>query len=155
MKYAHSIRLNVFSYENENIQNILGAFLKFFPFSLEENKIELKKTEAKGDSESSITIFEVVLTKTNLINQFLDFILGSLDKKQKELILEQIESRLDENLDFFIRFDKKEWISSNKLKLTDSGKCFHLKINVAAFPRKREIGLKIINELFQNKGSAP
>ena len=155
MKYAHSIKLTVFSYENENIQNILGAFLKFFPFSLEENKIELKKTEAKGASESIITIFEVILTKTNLINRFLDFILSSLDKKQKELILKQIESRLDENLDFFIRFDEDEWIKNNKLELTDSGKCFHLKINVAAFPRKREIGLKIINELFQNKGSAP
>jgi len=150
MKYAHSIKLTVFSYENENIQNILDAFLKFFPFSLEENKVELKKTEAKGATESNITIFEAVLTKTNLINRFLDFILSSLDKKQKELILKQIESRLDENLDFFIRFDKEEWMNNKKLELTDSGKCFHLKINVAAFPKKREVGLKIINELFKN-----
>ena len=149
MKYAHSIKLAVFSYENENIQNILDAFLKFFPFSLEDNKIELKKTAAKGTSESIITIFKVVLIKTNLINQFLDFILSNLDKKQKELILKQSESRLDESLDFFIRFDKEEWIDKNKLELTDSGKCFHLKINVAAFPRKREAGLKIVNELFQ------
>jgi len=149
MKYAHSIKLTVFSYENENIQNILDAFLKFFPFSLEDNKIELKKTEAKGAAESNITIFESALTKTNLINRFLDFILGNLDKKQKELILSQSESRLDENLDFFIRFDKEGWIKNNKLELTDSGKCFHLKINVAAFPRKREAGLKIIRELFE------
>src|SRR3989344_9528664 len=153
MKYAHSIRLTVFSYENENSNALLESFLKFFPFNLEENKIELKKTEAKGANESIITIFEIILAKTNLINRFLDFILTILEKKQKELILTQIESRLDENLDFFMRFDKDEWINSNKLKLTDSGKCFHLKINVAAFPRKREIGLKIINELFQNKGS--
>ena len=150
MKYAHSIKLTVFSYENENIQNILDAFLKFFPFSLEENKVELKKTEAKGATESNITIFEAVLTKTNLINQFLDFILSSLDKKQKELILKQMESRLDENLDFFIRFDKEEWMNNKKLELTDSGKCFHLKMSVAAFPKKREVGLKIINELFKN-----
>ncbi|HLC60823.1 MAG TPA: RNA-binding domain-containing protein [Candidatus Nanoarchaeia archaeon] len=149
MKYAHSIRLTVFSYENENSNALLESFLKFFPFNLEENKIELKKTEAKGANESIITIFEIILAKTNLINRFLDFILTILEKKQKELILTQIESRLDENLDFFMRFDKDEWINSNKLKLTDSGKCFHLKINVAAFPRKREIGLKIIRELFQ------
>ena len=148
MKYAHSIKLTVFSYENENVQAILDAFLKFFPFSLEENKVELKKTEAKGATESNIAIFEAVLTKTKLINRFLDFILGSLDKKQKELILKQIESRLDENLDFFIRFDKEEWMNNKKLELTDSGKCFHLKINVAAFPKKREVGLKIVNELF-------
>ncbi len=75
--------------------------------------------------------------------------MSNLDKKQKELILKQSESRLDESLDFFIRFDKEEWIDKNKLELTDSGKCFHLKINVAAFPRKREAGLKIVNELFQ------
>jgi len=125
MKYAHSIKLTVFSYENENISNILDAFLKFFPFSLEENKVELKKTEAKGATESNIAIFEAVLTKTKLINRFLDFI-----------------------LDFFIRFDKEEWMNNKKLELTDSGKCFHLKINVAAFPKKREVGLKIVKELF-------
>src|SRR3989338_798173 len=149
MKYAHSIRLNVFSYENENSGIILESFLKFFPFSLKENKVELKKATAQGFNESTITIFEAVLTKTNLINQFLDFILSNLDKKQKELILKQIESRLDDNLDFFIRFDKEEWMNNYKLELTDSGKCFHLKINVAAFPRKREVGLKIVNELFR------
>lgn len=149
MKYAHSIKLTVFSYENENVQNILDAFLKFFPFNLEENKVELRKTTAQGFNETTITIFEVVLVKTNLINRFLDFILGSLDKKQKELILKQIDSKLDENLDFFIRFDKEEWTNNKKLELTDSGKCFHLKIDVAAFPRKREVGLKIIRELIQ------
>ena len=149
MKYAHSIKLNVFSYENENIQDILDAFLKFFPFSLEENKVELKKTNAQGFNESTIIILEVVLAKTNLINKFLDFILDNLSEGQKQTLLKQIESRLDENLDFFIRFDEDEWIKNNKLELTDSGKCFHLKINVAAFPRKREIGLKIIRELFQ------
>ena len=149
MKYAHSIRLNVFSYENENSGIILESFLKFFPFSLKENKVELKKATAQGFNESTITIFEAVLTKTNLINQFLDFILSNLDKKQKELILKQIESRLDDNLDFFIRFDKEEWMNNNKLELTDSGKCFHLKINVAAFPRKRKVGLKIVKELIQ------
>ena len=91
MKYAHSIRLNVFSYENENSGIILESFLKFFPFSLKENKVELKKATAQGFNESTITIFEAVLTKTNLINQFLDFILSNLDKKQKELILKQID----------------------------------------------------------------
>src|SRR3989344_2838757 len=151
MKYAHSIKLTVFSYENENIQYILDAFLKFFPFDLQENKIELKKTTAQGFNESTITIFEAALTKTNLINHFLEFILGSLGKKQKELILKQIESRLDDHLDFFIRFDKDEWVNNKKLELTDAGKCFHLKISVAAFQRKREAGLKIMKELFENK----
>src|SRR3989344_8315599 len=83
MKYAHSIRLTVFSYENENSNALLESFLKFFPFNLEENKIELKKTEAKGANESIITIFEIILAKTNLINRFLDFILTILEKTKR------------------------------------------------------------------------
>lgn len=148
MKYLHSIKLTVFSYENENEKKILGAFLKFFPFSLEENKIALVKKSASGFKESSIGIFEVILAKASIIRQFLEALLSQLTKEQKNTIIRQSESRLDKNFDFFIRFDKEEWIRRSKLELTDSGKCFHLKMSIATFPKKREVGLKIVNELF-------
>ena len=148
MKYLHSIKLTVFSYENENEKKILGAFLKFFPFSLEKNKIALVKKSASGFNESSIRIFEVLLTKTKLVNHFIDFILGNLDEVQKGMIVQQAESRLDENLDFFIRFDKESWIKNSKLEITDSGKCFHIKMSVAAFPSKKEVALKLVRDLF-------
>ena len=148
MKYAHSIKLNVFSYEHENSDVILKSFLEFFPFNLEENKVELRKTTAQGFNESTIVIFEIVLNKTNPINKFLDSIVNNLTQDQKNAITEQSESRLDKDLDFFLRFDKDSWINGRKLALTDSGKCFHLKIRVAAFPSRREVALKIIRKLF-------
>ena len=151
MKYAHSTKLSVFSYEHENSEDILEAFLGFFPFNLEENKILLKKSSAEGFNDRKIIIFEAVLSKTNLVNEFLENLLNKLGKEQKEQILSEAESRLDENLDFFIRFDKKSWINDKKLELTDSGKCFHLKISVAAFPKKREVALKVIDKLFSNQ----
>ena len=147
MKYAHSIKLTVFSYEHENSGQILDSFLRFFPFSLEDNKINVVKRNTTGFNDSKIEIFEVLLTKTNLINQFLDFILNNLDEIQKGILIQQAESRLDDNLDFFIRFDKEEWIKNKKLELTDSGKCFHLKMSIAAFPSKREAALKIVKEM--------
>ena len=148
MKYAHLIKASVFSYENEDSENILSAFLRFFPFSLEDNKIVLKKTVAEGFNKKKIDVLEIALTKTNLINQFLDNLLDNLSKEQKDKILQQIESRLDNNLDFFLRFDKESWINDKKLVLTDSGKCFHLKISVAAFPKKIEVALNVIKNLF-------
>ena len=149
MKYAHLIKLRVFSYEHENSHEILEHFLKFFPFNIEDNKVEVKKTYATGFNESKIEILEAALTKTNLIKQFIKNISEKLEESQKLMILNQIESRLDSNLDFFLRFDKESWIHDKKLSLTDSGKCFHLKISIAAFPRKREVALKIIKELFE------
>jgi len=151
MKYAHLAKLTVFSYEHEDIESILKAFLDFFPFSLEKNKVGLKKKSAAGFNEKSITIFEAVLAKNSLINQFLGSLLGKLDESQKDIILGQSESRLDANLDFFLRFDKEEWLNDRKLVLTDSGKCFHLKISIAAFPKKRGIALNLVSNLFSHK----
>ncbi len=139
----------VFSYENENSEDIFNAFLKFFSFNLEENKVQLKKTAATGFNDSKIRIFEATLTKTALVNQFLDHMLNNLDEVQKGTILQQAESRLDENLDFFIRFDKNEWVNHQRLELTETGKCFHLKTSISAFPKKREIALKVVRELFE------
>lgn len=147
MKYAHLIKLSVFSYEHENSEAILEAFLGFFPFNLEENKILLKKSSAEGFNDRKITILEAILSKTNLVNEFLENLLKKLGKEQKEQILMEAESRLDDNLDFFIRFDKDSWLNDKKLELTDSGKCFHLKISIAAFPKKREVALNVIEKL--------
>ena len=149
MKYFHSIKLTVFSYEHENSEEIFSSFLKFLPFDLEKNKSVVIKRNASGFNESKITIFEVILKKTNPVNQFIEFILKGLDEVQKEALVQQLESRLDENLDFFIRFDKEEWLKNGKLELTDSGKCFHLKMSVAAFPRNREIALRLVKELLE------
>ncbi|MBS3114296.1 hypothetical protein J4448_04285 [Candidatus Woesearchaeota archaeon] len=151
MKYAHLIKLTVFSHENENSQSILGAFLMFFPFNIEDNKVAFKKTNADGFNESKIGVFEAALANNGLINQFLKNLLNNLDENQKNMILSQLESRLDKNLDLFFRFDKDSWINEKKLILTDSGKCFHLKISVAAFPKKREIALNLIKDLFSEK----
>mgnify|MGYP001608069682 CR=1 FL=1 len=151
MKYAHLIKLTVFSYENENSQPVLDAFLTLFPFNLEDNKIAFRKANADGFNEKKIEIFEATLTKANLINQFLNNLVKNLDQTQKSSILQQAESRLDKNLDFFLRFDKSSWVNEKKLILTDSGKCFHLIISIAAFPKKRDIALNVIFNLFYVK----
>ena len=148
MKYAHLIKLKVFSNEHEDNKSILDAFLRFFPFNLEDNKVILNKTNATGFNEKKIIIFEAALTKSNLISQFLRNLLSNLDENQKNQILHQIDSRLDKNLDFFLRFDKDSWIDDKKLLLTDAGKCFHIRMSIVAFPKKREIALNVIKGLF-------
>ena len=148
MKYAHLIKLTAFSYEGEDKNSVLDAFLGFFPFSIKESNVVLKKRGAGGFNEKKIMVLEITLTKNNLINRFLKSLLANLEENQKSQILQQAGSRLDKNLDFFIRFYKDSWVNERKLILTDSGKCFHLKMSLAAFPKKREIALNIVKELF-------
>ena len=86
MKYAHLTKLTVLSHEYETRELILDSFLRFFPFSLEDSKVAVKNTNATGFNDKKIEIFEVTLTKENLINQFLKNLLSNLDKSQKQQI---------------------------------------------------------------------
>src|SRR3989338_1174455 len=89
MKTAYQIKIKVFSYEkfNENEKLILNKFLQLFPFSLKEEKVQLKNTEAKGFNEKKITIFEVTLIKENHTNQFLNNLIKNIGEERRKLIL--------------------------------------------------------------------
>ena len=150
MKIAHSIKLSVFSKEDEDSELVLRSLIKLLPFDIEKNKIPVSKTTATGFSEKKIQIFEITIQKDSLIREFIDFLKRGIGHEQNNTIRIQAESRLDENLDFFIRLDKEEWAENEKMALTDSGKCFHIRISIAAFPKKRESALGIINYIFES-----
>ena len=148
MKFAHYAKLTVFCHEGENFGNIKNALLEIVPFSLEQNKLKINETNATGFSEKKIKILEINLQKESLISKFLKNLSSNLSEIQKGIILQQLESRLDDGLHFFIRLDKEKWLNQRKLLLTDSGRCFHIKISMAAFPHKREIALKMLTDFF-------
>lgn len=148
MKFAHIIKVSVFSHESEDPDQIFSAFLKLFPFELEEEKIKLQKGQATGFEQKQIHIFEVDLKKNKHINAFLKKLMKNLKPEQKSLILKQAESRLDDELNFYLRFDLKELLLNKKLELVDHGHCFHIKMSIAAFPAKKEQALNIVKELF-------
>jgi len=149
MKLCHTIKTSVFCREEEDEENILNCFLQLFPFNTEKEKIMLKKTKVKGFKEKIITIFEINLEKNRHINSFLKFLNEKLNNSQKELILRQLNSRLDNDLNLFLRFDKDKLLKEDRLWLTDRGSCFHIKIAIAAFPKKKEIAQKIIRKIFK------
>ena len=149
MKIANSIKINVFVKEQEDENQIKNTLLTLFPFNLEEEKIEINQNQAIGFNEKKIKIFEILLTKDKHISAFLENLIKKLSKETKNLILKQSESRTDDECNFFLRFSKEKLVKEKELWLSDQGNCFHIKINIAAFPKKREKALKIIRNLFK------
>ncbi len=149
MKLIHNLAVSVFIKPEDEATTIKQAFLSFFPFDLEKEKIKLIEKSATGFQERKIVILEVTLAKERHIKPTFEALLNRLTKEQKELLIKQKESRLDEDLEFFIRFDKTKLIKENKYLITDSGNCFHLKLSIASFPAKREIALAIIDKIFK------
>jgi len=148
MNYAHNVIVTVFAKEEEQTEEILNGLRGIFPFDLTEEKLKIKQENAEGINGSKITIFKVTLEKTRHTNQFLAHLNDKLSSEQKETLLTQKESRLDEDLAFYIRLNKKDLING-KYTLTDSGNCYHIRIHLAAFPAKREPALEIIEKIFK------
>ncbi len=150
MKFANTIKISIFVKPEDNEEEIKQALLKLVPFDLDEEKIALVRRTAQGFSKSKIIIYEIDLIKDKHINKFLEHLNDKISKSQKELLLKQIESRLDDELNFFIRLDKPSLIQGNYL-VTDSGDCYHIKISVAAFPRKKEVAANVVRQIFKSE----
>ena len=148
MKHFNKININVFSYPEEDYKIIKSKFISLFPFDIEKEKIKLEESKAEGFNERQIIILEASIEKERHTKVFFENFLLKLKPEQKEMILRQIESRVDEELNFFIRLDKEKLLQ-DEYYVTDSGNCYHLRFNLAVFPRKRELALKLAKELFQ------
>ena len=151
MRWVHRITVSAFAKPEENVEGIREAVIALVPFDLNRARVVLGTENAQGFDERIIKIFSVSLTREAQTNDFLDFLLNKFSDEQKRLLISQAESRLDANLDFFIRIDKDHWVNERELWLTDSGSCFHIKLAVAAYPKKRDAALLLIRKLFSQK----
>jgi len=146
---AHKITVTVFSKEEENQSKIKTSLLELFPYDLEEEKIKLIEKTVTGFNEKQIKVLEVILEKNKHIEEFLNNLTKTLSDQAKELILKQAESRLDDECKFYLRFSKDKLIGEKELWITDQGNCFHIKMTLAVFPKKREKALEIIQKVFK------
>ncbi|TFF99954.1 MAG: hypothetical protein EU541_03605 [Promethearchaeota archaeon] len=145
---VHSIIIEVFSKPGEDLEEIRTKLIALFPFDLNEEKITLQQKSAIGFNEQIIKTLRVNLQKQRHIKTFLSHLMDQLSDKTKEIILSQAEKRLDEDLYFYLRFDKKTLLQNNRYLLINEGDCFYFKLKVAAFPKKKDEALAIINNLF-------
>ena len=151
MRWVHTITLEVFAKEDEDIAKIENSLRAFIPFDMEKEKITIDVEKAVSVQEKIIKILTIVLKKESHTNTFLRFLLDKLTDAQKKLLKEQAESRLDPHLHFFVRFDKSSWMANKTLKIIEGGDCFHLKLALASYPKKKETALPLIEKLLSQK----
>lgn len=150
MKYAHNIKVSVFCKQEDNEADILKNLLALFPFNLEEQKVKVNRSNAEGFQQRKIVIYEITLEKDRHINEFINHLLSSLNDEQKQLLIRQLDSRIDNDLNFFLRLDKDKLIKEGKYFITEYGNCYHIKMSVAAFPSKKEMALEVIRNMLNS-----
>lgn len=147
MKLAHYIRVRVIINPEDSEEKVMEGFLRLFPFDLKEEKIQISSKKAQGFNEKMLNIVEIELKKASHTTKFLNNLNKILNKEQKDLILNQLDSRIDDGNHLFLRLDKDRLLNDDCF-ITDYGNCFHITIAIAAFPVNKENAKKVVENIF-------
>ena len=157
----HNIRYRVFVYENEDLDLITDALLNILPSA------EVEAEEVEGLLEEPMVILSGMVSKKRYTKEFLNNLLA-IDKDQLSKLYNDLDKKMDEKGNLFLRFSKdfkaiekddvleddkeiSKNVDLNQWKILDGGDSIHLKIKVAAYPAKKEVALKILDEVFPDE----
>lgn len=136
----HNIKFRAFVYEDESVEEISQAILNILP----EAGIEAE--EAEGMLEDKIIILSGVVSKKRYTKAFFNTLLEftDLDKLNSDL-----ERKMDEKGNWFLRFDKSDALDE-KWTILDSGDSVHMKIKIAAYPARKDIAVEKVRDAILN-----
>jgi RNA binding exosome subunit len=130
------------------MEQIGEAFHTLMPADFDKEKLSIETEIVEGFENRKIQILTLEFSKEAQTNIFLKNLKELLGHDQYLTILDQKESRLDDELYFYIRLNSSELFEGNAI-LTDSGDCFHIRLTIAAFPKNRLSALKVVEEIFK------
>jgi RNA binding exosome subunit len=136
----HNISYRTLVYGTENEEKVKKAIETLFPNSLPECEI------TEGYYKNPVLILHHKIVKKREIIDFIQ-ILKNLTSSQKNKILNDLERKMDDKGNLFLRFDKQK-AYLGELKVVEHGDSIHVKIKMAAYPAKKELAMKLARELW-------
>ena len=137
----HNIKFRAFVYEDEDIDEISQAILNILP------EAEIEAEEAEGLLEDKILILTGTVSKKRFTKDFFNTLLENTDL---EKLNSDLERKIDEKGNWFLRFDKNDALDE-KWTILDSGDSIHLKIKIAAYPARKEIAVDKVRDAILNQ----
>ena len=136
----HNISYRVFVYGTENDEKVKEAVQTLFPNSHPQTDT------TEGYFKNPVLILHDKITRKREIKEFVQ-ILEQIDSSSKKQLLNQLENKMDERGNLFLRFDKQRAYLGD-LKIIEHGDAIHVKINIAAYPAKKERAIELAKDIF-------
>lgn len=135
----HNISYRVFVYGTENEEKVKEAVKTLFPNSHPETDT------TEGYFKNPVLILHDKITKNREIKEFVN-VLKQIDDTSKKQLFNELENKMDARGNLFLRFDKQKAYLGD-LKIIEHGDALHVKINVAAYPAKKENAIKVAKDI--------
>lgn len=136
----HNISYRVFVYGTENDEKVKEAVQTLFPNSHPQTDT------TEGYFKNPVLILHDKITRKREIKEFVQ-ILEQIDSSSKKQLLNQLENKMNERGNLFLRFDKQRAYLGD-LKIIEHGDTIHVKINIAAYPAKKERAIELARTIF-------
>jgi len=155
MRYIHNAKITVFLKPEEYakdaglIKQVRDSMCKLLPLDFDKEKLSITEENVESFENRKIKILALEISKEAHTNVFIKTLKELLGKEQCRTVVSQKESRLDDELCFYIRLDKERMLKDTAAELTDNGDCFHIKLHIAAFPKHKDVALKVVEEIFR------
>ncbi|OPX59653.1 MAG: hypothetical protein A4E25_01140 [Methanobacterium sp. PtaB.Bin024] len=137
----HNLSYRAFVYSTESEEKVREAICTLLPTALPEKEV------TEGYYNNQVIILHGKITKKREINDFLEK-LRSLKPSAKKRILRELNNRMDDRGNLFLRFDKQRAYLGD-LKLVEHGDALHLKLKIAAYPARKKIALEVAQKIFE------
>ncbi len=150
MKQANKITIRTFTPPEEDREENKKTILELTGYTeeeIEKEKIKYEERNAKGFSQKNIIIHTLELEKDRHCNKFLERLASKLTEEDKHTLISQT-NRLDDNMNFYIRLNKEK-LRKQEYEVTESGECYHIKISIASFPKRKDVAHKKIKEIIK------
>ncbi len=131
----------------------IDLFKRFFLeiFDEKEQKIIEQKQDSFIDSQEETTFIQTLLfEKKRHLAKIIPHVFSFMSKMQLQEILEQLDSRIDEDCFFFLRFTKQILLQKT-VELTQSGDCVHCQFLVGSYPAKKESAVSAVESFLNHQ----
>ena len=138
----HNIKYRFFVYNHEDENELIEGLKTILPTAKVEREI------AEGMNADEIIILSGKINKKRDTREFMNKLVEMDDSKIANL-LNDLEKKVDDNGNLFLRFSKKD-LCKDICHICEDGDSFHLKVKVAAYPAKKRVAIRLLKEFFSS-----
>ncbi len=135
-------RVNIYAtvHSTEDPEKVAEAIATLIPF-----EFEIIASKAEGHFGNPLIFLEVEISKKKELRDFWNFFIDGIED-QKDLLLNELDLRIDENGFLHIRVDKQE-AYLGRIVLISHGDGIVIRVKITTYPSKRESVIKAAREL--------
>ncbi|KXA91267.1 hypothetical protein AKJ63_01720 [candidate division MSBL1 archaeon SCGC-AAA259D18] len=139
-----SVAISTIVHATESEEKIRQAMRTILP-----DEVESERSEAEGHYGDPKIILSADVERRPHLREFWDKLLKKLDEGGREWLSRKAINRVGDDCRLYLRLDKQHAVQNDQLRFTDTGDVLHVRINISAYPAKKEIAVEKMKDFIE------